>query len=95
MKNYNFIERAANGEVIILKEMESFCSWDEAQPFLIEVGKRARALATESKMFLHKMMMKEIESCYYKALHADCGFTMHSQCEMALGWFSKMVRKEC
>ena len=97
IKNYIWIEKASRGEKLNLKEMPSdFYTWKEdAQPFLIEIGKRARAIAqAEGASFPQKMMMKEIEACYGKALHADCAYTIYVNCHHALGWFSKMVRNE-
>lgn len=94
MKNYNYIELAAEGKSFDARQMENFTAWNEAQPFLIEVGKRARAIVNADGMFILKMMMKEIEMCYSKALHADCGYTMHVNCTAALIWYSKMVTKK-
>lgn len=92
MKNQDYIAKAMNGETFELKDMESFTTWEEAQPFLIEVGRQARKIAEANiDSFFASKMMGEIEQAYYRALHADCGFMVNVNAETAMGWFVKMV----
>ena len=82
-----------NQETFELRDMECFSTWEETQPFMIEVGKQARKIAqAHEDSFMAKMMMKEIENDYFKALHADCGFMMHNAAEHAMGWFKEMIK---
>lgn len=92
MKNQDYITKAMNQESFELREMENFTTWEETKPFMIEVGKKARKIAeANADSFFAKKMMSEIEDAYYRALKADCGFTMHNAAETAMGWFVKMV----
>lgn len=92
MKNQEFIEKVINGEKINSREMVNFTTWEETQPFMIEVGKEARKIAAlHSESFFAKKMMGEVESAYYKALHADCGYTLHIAAQDAIGWLAQMT----
>ena len=93
MKNAEYITKAMNQETFELRDMENFYTWEETQPFMIEVGKQARKIAqAHEDSFIAKMMMKEIENDYFKALHADCGFTMHASASHAMGYFKEMIK---
>ena len=92
MKNQEYITKAMNQETFELRDMENFYTWEETQPFMIELGKQARKIAQANEdSFRANMMMKEIENDYFKALHADCGFMMDAAAEHAMGWFKEMV----
>lgn len=92
MKNQEFIERVIKGEKINSREMVNFTTWEETQPFIIEVGKNARNIAERNNgSFFAKKMMGEVEKAYFKALHADCGYTMHIAAQDAIGWLAQMV----
>lgn len=92
MKNQDYITKAMNQETFELKDMECFTTWEEAKPFLIEVGKQARKIANaNADSFFAKKMMNEVEEAYFRALKADCGFTMHNAAETAMGWLVKMI----
>ena len=92
MKNQDYITKAMNKETFELRDMESFTTWEEAKPFLIEVGKQARKIANaNADSFFAKKMMNEVEEAYFRALKADCGFMVNVNAETAMGWFIKMV----
>jgi uncharacterized linocin/CFP29 family protein len=96
IKNIQAINEVMNEQHIndqkFLANLDNFTEFEnDAQPFLIEVGKKARALSNENDRFVVKMMMKEIENCYFAALKADCGYMIHANCSKALGWLNAMI----
>ena len=92
MKNQNYIDKAMKKESFELKEMENFYTWEEAKPFLIEVGKKARKIANaNAESIFAKKMMHEVEEAYFRAMKADCGFMVNAKAASAMGWLVKMV----
>ena len=79
-----------NGENVSVKEVPGFTTFEEAKPYLIACGKAAREIATQVEGFFTNHAMKEVENAWYKALHADCGYTVYSAACDAFGWLAKM-----